>query len=320
MQVMVDPAPANTQARVDPPPIDPLAKTVAATQASDHPALPSVPAAQVGVPAPNLVAPGAGPPVESVESSAGLPADTTGRFVPVRPGELDIAPPIRPAAAWISPQTWALLFGLVAVWLLAWYLLQPPSADALYHRIQRQTTGGSLDVPPRTEDDIGQFLVRFPHDPRSEGLRDLAERIEIAHLGLRLDLHAKGINLQASLLPIERVYVDAFNAARVDPEVGIARFEAMIDLFESSKDDSGPNRRCIQLAKQRLGEFRQQYEVQSREQLTIVEERVKRADELRKTNPQRANAIYRAVLVLYENKAWAKHVVQRARAALEKGK
>ena len=96
--------------------------------------------------------------------------------------------------------------------------------------------------------------------------------------------------MQASLLPVERTYLDALNAARVDPEAGIARFQAMIDLFESPKNDSGPNRRCIELAKQRLSEFRQQYEVQSQEQLNLVEERINQADELRRTNPQRANA------------------------------
>jgi len=317
-QVTVDPAPLNTQARVDPSPIDPLAKTVAATQASDHRAL-SIAPAKVGVPEINLAAPGAGAPAEPVGPPLELPTDTTGRFVSVRPGELDIAPPIQPAGPWISPQTWALLLGLVAVWGLAWYMLQPPTADTLYRRIERHAASGSTDVPQQTEDDIGQFLVRFPRDPRSDGLRNYAEKIEIAHLKSRLELIEKGFNVQPSPSPLERVYLDVLNAARVDPEAGIKKFKAMIALFES-KDDSGPNRRCIQLAKQRLDDFKQQYEVQSREQRAIVEERLNRADQLRKTDPESANAIYGAVLVLYENKKWAKDVVQRARAALEKGK
>ena len=142
----------------------------------------------------------------------------------------------------------------------------------------------------------------------------------MSHLERRLELQAKGVNVQTSLSPVERSYLDALNTARVDPEAGMAKFQAMIDLFESPKDVSGPNWRCIQLAKRRLSEFRQQYEAQSQEQLDLVEERINRADELRKTDPQRAKAIYRAVIVLYQNKAWAKDVVQRARAALEKGK
>ena len=57
-----------------------------------------------------------------------------------------------------------------------------------------------------------------------------------------------------------------------------------------------------------------------RSNYTLVEERLKGADELRTTDPERAKAIYRAVLALYQNKAWAKNAVQRAQAGVEKGK
>jgi hypothetical protein len=315
--VTVDPAAVGSPAGVDSPPIDPLAQTIAVTQAKDHPALPIAPAVKDGLPEAGVGTagnePSAGPASES-------PPRTTGRFVAARPGELDEALPARPAGAWISPQTWALVIGLLAVWLLAWYMLQPPSADGLYRRIQRQTEGESAEVLSQAEDDIRQFLARFPHDPRSEGLKDYAERIEMSRLERRLELQVKGVNVHSSLSPVERTYLEALNAARADPETGIARLQAMIDLFESPTEVSGPRWRCIQLAKRRLSEVRQQYEAQSQEQRTLVEERIHRADELRKTEPQRANVMYRAVIVLYQNKAWAKDVVQRARSALEKGK
>ena len=230
------------------------------------------------------------------------------------------APPVRPAAAWISPQTGALLIGLLAVWLLARYLLQPPSADALYRRIQRQTAGESADALQQAEDDIHQFLTRFPNDPRSEGLKDYSERIEISKLDRRLELQAKGVTVHASLSPVERSYLEALNTAHVNPEAGMAKLQAMIDLFDSPKEVSGPHWLCVQLAKRRLGEVRQQYKAQSREQRTLVEERIHQADELRKADSQRAAAMYRAIIVLYQNKDWAKDLVQRARVELEKGK
>ncbi|MGO9115199.1 MAG: serine/threonine protein kinase [Thermoguttaceae bacterium] len=293
MHVTVEPARAASQAGVDPLPIDPLAQTVAATQVPDNPALPAAPSA---------------PASES-------PPRTTGHFVPVRPGELDVALPERPAGTWISPHTWALVVGLVALWLLAWYMLQPPTADGLYRRIQRKTEGESVESLEQAEDDIRLFLSRFPHDPRSEGLKDFALRIDISQLKNRLEHPA-----QTSLSPVERRYLDTLNTARADPEAGIAKFQAMIDLFGTPSDMPGPNWLCVQLAKQRLAEVRQQFEAQSREELKLVEQRIRRADELRKTDPERAKAIYRAVVVLYQNKAWAKTVVQQAQAAMEKGK
>ena len=250
------------------------------------------------------------------QGPAGPPSPAGGRFVPVRSGELEVAPPERHATSWISPQTCVLLIGLFAVWIVAWYLLQPPSADALYRRIQRQTEGELTESLFKAEEDIRQFLARFPCDPRSEGLKDYAERIDISRLDRRLELQAKGLNVQTPLSPVERTYLDALNTARADPEAGMAKFQAMIDLFQSPADE--PNWRCIQLAKRRLSEFRQQYESQSREQLTLVEHHVEQADALRKTDPQRAKAVYHAVIVLYHDKAWAKDAVRRAQAALGK--
>jgi serine/threonine-protein kinase len=304
MPVTVDPAPAGPPGSADPPPIDPLAVTIAATQPPDPPAVASTPPPEISS-------------VAAADAVAGEIPQSTARFVPVRPGELDQAPPEPVAGSWISPQTAALVIGLLAVWLLAWYMLQPPSADGLYRRIQRQTEGESAEGLQQAEDDIRQFLARFPNDSRSEGLKGYAERIEVSRLDRRLELQAKGMNLETSLSPVERSYLDALNTARIDPEAGMAKLQAMIDLFEPAQDASGPDSRCIQLARRRLGEFRQQYEAQSQEQLTLVVERLNRADELHKTDPPRAKAIYHAVVVLYQNKAWAKDVVQRARAALE---
>jgi len=318
MQVTVDPAPGESSPEIVLPPIDPFAPTIAATQAADHPAWPSaLPLVQASLPETSLATAGIGRSAADSGSSPDLPR-TPPRFVPVRPGELDEVPPERPAGTWISPQTWALVVGLLAVWLLAWYMLQPPSADGLHRRIQRQIEGESTDALLQAEGDIREFLTRFPHDSRSEVLKDYAERIEMSHLERRLELQAKGVNLQTSLSPVERNYLDALNTARSDPETGIAKLQAMIDLCELPNEVSGPNRRCIQLAKRRLSEFRQQYEAQSQEQLTLVQNRIQRADELRKTDPQRANTIYQAVIVLYQNRAWAKDVVQHARTALEK--
>jgi serine/threonine-protein kinase len=301
-QVTVDPPSLGSLAGVDSPPVDPLAQTIAATQASHDRELPS-----------NDPALPIAPPPEPAPQP-------TGRFVAVRPGELDPAPPERPGASWISPQTWVLAMGLLALGLLAWYVLQPPTADGLYRRIQRQTVGESAEALLQAEDDIRQFLGRFPHDSRSEGLKDYAERIGLLHLERRLELEAKGVNMKTALSPVQRTYLEALNTARVDPERGLAKFQAMIDLFQSPKDVSGSRWRCVKLARRRLSEFRQQYEAQSKEQLTLVEQRIMRADELRKTDPERAEAMYRAIVVLYQDKAWAKDLVRRARAALEKGK
>ncbi len=145
----------------------------------------------------------------------------------------------------------------------------------------------------------------------------MRNKSNVSHLEGRLELQAKGLGAPTSLSPVERDYLDALTTARVDPEAGLVKFQAMIDLFDSPDDVSGANGRCIQLVKRRLDEFRRQYKAQSQAQRTLVEERMKRADEMRKTDPQHAQAMYRAVVTLYQNKAWAKDLVRRAQAGLK---
>ncbi len=85
-QIALEPVPAVSPVGGDPPPIDPLAQTIASTLAANHPADPEhrVPAA---VEAAGSM-PGGGPPrpASGGPVSPGSPARTTARFVPVRPG------------------------------------------------------------------------------------------------------------------------------------------------------------------------------------------------------------------------------------------
>ncbi len=296
--ITVEPAPASSQAAAAPLPVDALAQTVAVTHVSDRPALPVVPPAELG-------ALPIQPPSEG-------PVRTSGRFVPVRAGELDAASPERTAPMWISPHTWVLVAGLVAVWLLAWHMLQPPSSDALYNRIKQEIDGGSV----RAEDDITRFLDSFPDDRRNQELQDWQQT---SRLTSRLELMAKGVYVQPPPSALERRYIEALNAARIDPDTGIAKFRLMIDVFETG-DDHSDNGRCLKLAKERLDELRTQFEAQSKEELKLVKTRLDRADELRMTDGKRAAAIYQAVVALYQNKTWADSVVQRAKKALDSGK
>ncbi len=234
----------------------------------------------------------------------------------MRPASPNAPEPAAPAGTLISPQTWALAAGLIVVGAVAWYLLQPPTADALYRRISRQTEAGTADALPEAEDDIRQFLMRFPGDPRCDELRGHSREIELDRLERQLELHAKGLLSTAELIPVERSYIEALNYSRLDPEAGMAKFQAILDFYDAGKDRSGLTWQCLELAKRRLGQLRGQQEVPAREQLAVIQQRLDRADAYRRSDPRRAEALYRAVIELYQNKAWAADAVGRARAAL----
>ena len=82
------------------------------------------------------------------------------------------------------------------------------------------------------------FATTFPAT-RSRELDEYMERIETARLERQLELHAKGVKLQATLSPVQRSYVDAMQSASADIDSGIVKFRAMADLFGSRQENSG---------------------------------------------------------------------------------
>jgi serine/threonine-protein kinase len=270
-------------------------------------------------PSPGVKLPETKPAEALQELSQAPPPDApkpASRFVPVRPGDLDS--PARPESSttWISPQTWALAVGLVVVGLVTWYLLQPPSADALYRRIAAQTQAGTRDALLDCEDQIREFLMRFPGDPRCEELRQDARQIDLLGLERKLELRAKGLLSGGSLVPVERLYLEALGHVGLDPDVGLAKFQAIIDLYGSAGDRSGPTAQCVELARRRVAQLREQLDMQAQEHLALILDRLGEADRIRPRDPVRAEAVYRAVLELYAGKPWAAEAVHRAQQAL----
>jgi hypothetical protein len=349
--VTVEPAPLGPAPHPDPPPLDPLAQTIEAThyrellprpdplrerpggypgeappdksaaaRAGEPAAAP--PDNPAGYTAHSLAGPAGGPAAKPDEPATREPvpppADSSGRFVAVRPGELDQKPPEQAERPWVSPHTWVLAVGLLAIGLLAYYMLQPPSADSLYRRVQRQTADQSIESIEKAEDDIRQFRDHFAGDPRCQEMDEFVERIETSRLETRLELHAKGMKLQASLSPVERCYIEAMHAADADVDSGIEKFTAIADLFGSRQENSGTDWRCIRLAKRRAEELGRKAESLHKEDIAAVRKCLDRADELAKSDPARAAAIRRGAMELYGEKSWAKDLVERARAELKK--
>jgi serine/threonine-protein kinase len=257
-------------------------------------------------------------PVErrAIRSSADH-ARPANHFTPVSPGELDRPEPGRSPAPWISAQTWALIAGLLVVGLAAWYMLQPLSADALYDRVLAETGGGQKDSP-LAEEHIYQFLDRFPGDSRCDPLREQLRAMELDRLDRKIELRAKGIEKRDPLQPVESDYLEAVNYSRLDPALGAAKFQALLDLYGPRQEWAGRVGQCLALARRRLEQIRKQIDEQAAEQGPLLQARLDQADQLRATDPARAEAVYRAVIELYQGRPWAADAVRRARAALEK--
>jgi serine/threonine-protein kinase len=204
----------------------------------------------------------------------------------------------------------------LAVGLGVWYLLQPPSADTLFSRITQRTHSDSIESLLAAQDDIEEFLSRYPGDSRASLLRDNLKEIELHRLQRRFDLRVKGLADTDNLLPIEQAFLEAVQEARVNPERTAAKLDALIALY-SEEEASGPTGRCLELARRRLAQLRMQLAEDAALHLGFLEERLQTAEELSTTQPEEARRIYEAIIELYGEKPWASEPVTRARESLK---
>jgi serine/threonine protein kinase len=299
---------------------------VSDTQPFPAPAPPSVPPPASAPELPDTVATQSLPAEKTVPES---PPKSTGHFVAVSREELGKEEYAQPKIAFPSLQTWALAAALLLVGLVIWYLLQPLSADALYSRIasrieiENENVGSEsekLKALLDAEDDINAFLQQYSGDHRAGKLRKYQKEIDLYRRQRKFDLHISGLADAEALLPIERAYLEAMSLERVNPEQSIAKLQAIVDLYSYSAPVSGPVGECLTLARRRLEQLKQDVEKRAAEQIEILQRRLDEADKLLSSDPEEAQAMYRAAVELYSDKPWAAEVVRRAQAALDKFK
>jgi serine/threonine-protein kinase len=255
-------------------------------------------------------------PPEPKPAGAASPPPTRGHFVLVAEEELDRAAAETPRPAQFSWQTGVLVVALVFVGLTIWWFLQPPSADALYKRIDVRASDPSPNALPQAEGDIREFLSRYSGDARAGRLRVYEKEIDLYWLEKRFQGRVKGLAGTEGLQPIEQAYLEALNYLRLDTARGMAKLQALVDLYKDSDEVAGPTARCLTLARRRLAKLQAEVEKHAAQQLKLLRERLTAADALRPRDPEGARAMYRAMVELYGDKPWAADAIRRAREAL----
>jgi eukaryotic-like serine/threonine-protein kinase len=200
----------------------------------------------------------------------------------------------------LAPQTLALAAALAVVLGLGWYLIQPPSADKLYNRIEAATAEGDLRSLRTSSADLDLFLKHYPDDPRADAIRSLQDD---------LDAEAREAH------PVQRAYTEAKRYQMINPELAAARFQALIDVYDD-KETSEAARHYVNLARLRLKELEKQIARQTADGRSVVEARLARAAELAATDPAAARRIYQGIVALYSDKPWAAQLVEEAKGRL----
>lgn len=283
---------------------------------------PSQPTSLDNQPGQTLPAPGKGDPPTFAKTPTDDQTDsleTTNHFTKVDAQDLGHRDEMLQTSGEAS--TFWLKFSIGAVIVLTllpfiYLVMRPPSPDRLYASIHSVAEENDIVLLSNREDQVREFVERFPDDPRCDEVKDWLERIDIHLEQTKWEFRTRQLVSLESLSPVQRAYLDATQDRRTNPELTVLRLQALIDVFGDPPDSSPQDQGYLQLARRQLEQFRRTIERASGHQLEALEERIKFADGLRKSNPRRAEAIWRGIVDLYGDKPWASEAVASAKRYL----
>lgn len=265
---------------------------------------------------------------EETTSAAGQPAASrSAHFTTIEEEESRRQAERRRSWLVVAAQLAALAIVIGGMVYFGVYLTRPATDDELYQAITLQVEFNGEDALASVEPQIDDFLRRFPQDPRSAELRQYQRRIEVDRLERRLQLTARrGGAAVHSLLPVEQLYLRAVSESQDSPDAAIETLASLLALYggspESLADGDDSDRRerqalCVELAQRRLATLRTEWAEQIERQLAAIRERLDAAEHLSASDPQQAARMYRAIIDLHNEDAWAEAAVAEAHRNLK---
>jgi serine/threonine protein kinase len=226
-----------------------------------------------------------------------------------------------------SPKIWltaALLFVTAAAIIggLVFVATRPPSADKLFERVKAAADSGEVTGLAQAEADIDSFLAHFAADPRAEEMRSWKEEIDLSRREKQFQAVGRLRKRVGNLTPVERAFSEAMELERTDPEAALARFAAIVAVYQGAADpaasplDQGVQNQTVELAAKQVERLKASIATLNGEQRASLRQQLERANELAEEDRAAAERIWRGIVTLYRDKAWAKDLVEQAEAKL----
>jgi hypothetical protein len=209
----------------------------------------------------------------------------------------------------------------------------------LYRTITARESVSDEASLANTEREIREFLDRYPRDPRAAEISRYHEQIELDKAERRLQREARSGGFVPTQHAAERLYLQAMHTATTEPGLALSMFQSIVDLYANDGDANiggngdgqkhtkqavskvnQPERASliVQLSKRRIVSLQKDIAKEREAQLADIHERLEMAAKLTPGEPNKAAAMLRAIVHLYEHEPWARDVVAEARNRLEK--
>jgi serine/threonine-protein kinase len=275
---------------------------------------------------------GSPPATAPTDGVAPLPAARSARFTTIEAEEARLRAEQQRSWVTMAIQLAGLAAVLGGMAALALYLSRPPSADELYRTITSTSSADDDASLGNVEREINEFLAMYPNDSRAAELVRYREQALLDRVERKLQRGARGNDsAEAELIPAERLYLRAVGMANDSPEAAAATLKSLIDLYGAEDTHGGSDQSSasqtaapesddvrermnivVQLAERRLAALQTSIAKQRDVQLADLRERVQAAQQLADSYPQRAAAMYQAIVDLHSHDEWAAEVVQEA--------
>lgn len=217
--------------------------------------------------------------------------------------------------AWINYlQIGGLLIALGIVVAVMFVAPQKPDADQVYATIERSAESGNLS---EVNDQMDDFLERFPEDSRSDYVAQLKEELNLRRQENRYRLAAALGQGNQGLHPVEQLYLDAMKTNEFDPSAARDKLQGLILTYGPADTQQGDVARCLVLAERRLKQLNATLTGQLKQQTVSIRERLEYAQRIAPDNPDKARRIYRGVIQLLKDESWGANLSGEAQMYLE---
>lgn len=215
-----------------------------------------------------------------------------------------------------SGAVWAGVF-VIAMGIAISFFMKPPSADKLNRNIQNLLSEGSNDDIEKAETYIMELARLYPDDPRLTEYETVREEARFLRLERKMKAQARIRLSKVPASPIERNYLEAISHEDTNPELCVIKLNAILDLYSDAsitKDEKMLD--YLTLTRRTAARLQEKINTYAGEHKLMLAGLINRAASLRETNPEASARICRSVIELYDDKTWARELVDKARAML----
>ncbi|MDH3717713.1 MAG: serine/threonine protein kinase [Planctomycetota bacterium] len=215
----------------------------------------------------------------------------------------------------VSAPTWILIACLIATASLAYWFMQPPSAESLYNRIAAAAAEEDDRALLRVAADVASLLDYYPNHPQVSEILKYQRRISMLRLERTARARARNLQRRHPDSPIAAEYLSAIELAEIDPDLAATRLQAMANLYGTAERED--IRVFVKAAREQLPRIREIVRQRAASQLAYIRTRLAHMDEIAAADPAQARIICQSVIDLYHDRPWAAEVVADAEERLD---